>query len=415
VSVAAAPAAAAPPGAARRDPAAPPVVFAVFQTGDRSNGGVESITQVIERVRRVRPVVVTQLETPVNERWRAAGARVEVWPIPYRPGAAMGRRPLEIARRAASIAATNLRMRRLVREVGARVVHCNDISALMHTAAGARAAGAAVVQNIRDTKAPGERWGARWRVAHRLAARTIVLSREMRDEVLRAVGAAPGDARVEAVYSAVDLERMRPPTRAEREAARASLGAAEGCFTAAYVAAFNPKKAQLELIRRAGPLLAARLPGAQVVFVGDFDPARSPYAAACRDAVAELGLGGVFRFQDFRADVETVYRGADAVLLASRQEGLARCMIEAMACGTPVVSFGVCSAREMLEGEGAGVVAPQGDYAAMVDALAALAADPAAAAEMGAKGARAARRLFEPARAVERYETMYLQLAEARP
>src|ERR1051325_1784786 len=60
----------------------PTVLFVVTQSGSRANGGVESITQVLERLRGVRPLVVTQTETGFNRRWRDAGASVSVWPMP---------------------------------------------------------------------------------------------------------------------------------------------------------------------------------------------------------------------------------------------------------------------------------------------------------------------------------------------
>ncbi|HEU4883642.1 MAG TPA: hypothetical protein VFT45_15385, partial [Longimicrobium sp.] len=90
------------------------VLFVVYQTHNRANGGVESITQVIENLRGVAPVVLTQADTPAAERWRRAGAVVHVRPF----GGARGR-----AARAAGIVATNLAVRRLVRRTGARVVH----------------------------------------------------------------------------------------------------------------------------------------------------------------------------------------------------------------------------------------------------------------------------------------------------
>ena len=115
-----------------------PVAFVVTQSGARANGGVESITQVVERVRNVRPVVVTQAETDFNRRWRDAGAGVRVWPMP-----SLG---------LASLVKNNVRAFRLVRAEGCRVVHCNDIHALWQTAFGARLAGASVVFNVRNVK-----------------------------------------------------------------------------------------------------------------------------------------------------------------------------------------------------------------------------------------------------------------------
>ena len=92
-----------------------------------------------------------------------------------------------------------------------------------------------------------------------------------------------------------------------------------------------------------------------------------------------------------------------------------RGMIEAMACARPVVSFDVCSAREVLEEEsdGAGTVVRHGDYDAMADALVRYATDRDAQAAAGRAGSSAARRLFDPEQVVERCESAYRRLGEA--
>src|ERR1043165_4094029 len=99
-----------------------PVIFAVSQSGRRANGGVESISQILQNLRRVRPIVVTPNETAVTQRWREAGCAVNVWPI---KGEGV---------QATSAVAANLRVFRLVRTTGCRIVHCNEIAALWHTA-----------------------------------------------------------------------------------------------------------------------------------------------------------------------------------------------------------------------------------------------------------------------------------------
>lgn len=378
------------------------VLFVVFQTENRANGGVESITQVIENVRGVAPVVLTNVETPVAERWRRAGAAVHVRPF----GEGRGR--------AAALVASNLAVRRLVRATGARVVHCNDIRSLQHAGPGARAAGAALVFNIRDVKPPAERYGIQWRLAQ-LADRVLVLSREMQAALrARLPGALPGTpARtpVEFIYSIVDPATMHPLDPQERAALRRRLGMAEGEVAVGYVATVNDKKAQLELLERAGEVLRTRLPQVRLHLVGDFRPDRDAYARRCEEAVRRLGLEGQVAFHGYRAGVAEWYQACDIVLLASRREGLARCMIESLACGTPVVSFDVCSAREILEEHECGRVAPQGDYAGLAAALSELAADPALRARLGDHGRRAALRLFDPGPVAAAYVRMYRALS----
>jgi glycosyltransferase involved in cell wall biosynthesis len=381
----------------------PTVLFVVFQTENRANGGVESITQVIENLHGIAPVVLTQADTPAAERWRRAGAAVHVRPM--RGG---GR-----AARAAGLVKANLMVRRLVKETGAAVVHCNDIRALQHAAPGARAAGAAVVFNIRDVKPPAERYGAQWRLAQ-LADRILVLSREMQAALrARLPGALPGtraSTPVEFIYSIVDPAVMRPLPAEERAALRRRLGMAEGEVAVGYVATVNAKKGQLELLEGAGEALRTRLPDARLHLVGDFRPERDEYARRCREAVQRLGLEGQVAFHGYRPGVAEWYQACDIVLLASRREGLARCMIESLACGTPVVSFDVCSAREILDGHDCGRVARQGDYAGLAASLAELATDPALRARLGENGAAAARRLFSPAPVAAAYERLYRAL-----
>jgi glycosyltransferase involved in cell wall biosynthesis len=378
----------------------PAVAFVVTQSGARANGGVESITQVLERLRGVRPLVLTQSESPFSRRWRDAGARVEVWPM-RSPGVA-------------ALVRNNLRMFRLVREEGCRVVHCNDIHALWQTGFGARAAGASVVFNVRNIKPPGQIYGRRWRLARGLSTRQLVLSKEMAEQFARRLGVGgsrDGAAGVEYIYSAVDARRFSPAGAAERAALRERLGIGAGCFAVGVVGAFEPRKGQLEFITEAVPRIRRLVPSARVFFVGDFDPVENVYARRCLDAAGASGASGSVSFVGYTDEVADWHRALDLSVVASRNEGLARCMIEALACGSPVVSFDVCSAREILEGRGCGLVVEAGDYGALAEAVASLASDAGARARLGASGARAARELFDPSEVVRAYERLYLSLA----
>lgn len=376
-----------------------PVAFVVTQSGARANGGVESITQVVERLRGVRPLVVTQAETDFNRRWRDAGASVSVWPMP-----SLG---------LASLLRNNARAFRLVRAEGCRVVHCNDIHALWQTAFGARLAGASVVFNVRNVKPEGARYGRRWQLARRLSTRQLVLSEEMAEALSRRLGiekSAAARARLGHIYSAVDAEKFSPVDGARRAALREKLGVAPDCFAVGVVAAFEPRKAQLEFIRESVPRLLRLTPRARVYFVGDFDESDA-YARQCLEQAKSAGVEASVSFVGYAGGVEEWYRALDAVAVPSRNEGLARCMIEALACGTPVVSFGVCSAREILRGRGCGLVVEPGNHAALAEALASLAWDEGRRAALGAAGARAAREVFDPARVVGAYERLYLSMA----
>jgi glycosyltransferase involved in cell wall biosynthesis len=382
-----------------------PVIFVVMQTTKRANGGVESVTRVIENLRHIKPVVVTQAETPFNDRWRAAGCEVHVWPAAGGRGWAG----------ASALAGVNLRMARLVRRTRCRVVHCNDILALWHAGFGARLAGARVVFNVRNIKPATQPYGWRWRVARRIGDRQLVLSEEMRAALVARLGLDGASAgAVEHIYSMTDLPAAPFAAPGERAALRARLGIGESCFAVGYVAAFDPRKGQLEFITGALPELREAVPAARVFFLGDFQPERDDYARRCLAQVEEAGLGRMVSFAGHTAEVSDWYRALDVVVVASRNEGLARCMIESVACGTPVVSFDVCSAREILEGHDCGAVVAQGDYSALVERISDLARDEDERRRLGENGVRAAAHLFEPSAVAAQYERLYLSLLGPR-
>lgn len=408
-------------------PNLPYVVFAVFQTGRLANGGVESITQIIERCRQIKPIVITQRETAATQRWRAAGAIVEVWEIADQSDNASPANRLRSAWRGLlSHWRTNQRIYRLLRSLPASILHCNDHRAFWQTAPAAKLAGARVIFNIRDIKAPDEAYDWRWRLASRLSDRQLLLSQEMRQQWIDRLQIAAADqARVNAIYSVVDPTQFYPlnfaldpaghaainPPNSARSQLRSTLNIPEPAIAIGYIATFSPKKAQLAFLEQAAPQLLQALPDAHLYFIGDFEPDRHPYARACLDTVQRLGLERSVTFVGFTSQAARWYQALDLTIVASDHEGLARCMIESLACGTPVISFAVCSAREILDQHQCGAVVPQGDYAALVEAIVQFAQDPALRARWQQSGMQTARRLFQPQPIVEQYEALYLSLA----
>lgn len=388
-----------------------PILFVAFQGGARADGGLESLTHIIRNLRCDR-IVVTQRESDFTRRWREAGCRVELVPMPDpRPSSGVTL-AFDRLRRGPSSLSANRRVHWLVRELGVGVVHCNDPTAFWFGGIGAVVAGVPILLNLRDTRPHGQ-YGRRWRAMRHLATKVAVLSNEMRAEI--DAGVRPFHewlplAEVVSVYSAVDLAKMTPVSPEQQRVLRSQLGVANTQRAIVYVGSFNPKKNQLEFIRKAAPRLAARS-NSHLYFVGDFEPDKNEYASACAAAVRTAGLEAQVTFVGFQADPALWYRAADVVCLASRNEGLARAMIEALACGTPVVSFDVSSAREILEQYRCGFVAQQGDYPSLVEAIERLLDDTLLAADYGRRGAEAARRLFDPGRSVGAYAALYQRLA----
>jgi glycosyltransferase involved in cell wall biosynthesis len=394
-------------------PAPLPIAFVAFQTDNRANGGVASLTHIVDHLEGVAPLMITQRETEVTAHWRARGYSVNCWPLPS-PFPLDGEPPSSRASRGISMLEANVRLGALFRAQGVRLVHCNDFPALSIAAPAARALGIPVVHNIRDTLGVT---GFKWKLGRALANRIVVLSREMR-AIVEAELALPSwfgprfGAPIDVVYSIVDPARMRPASFDERAALRAKLGIAEDELALGVVAAVVEKKQQRELLEflRQNP---ERLPAkARLYFVGDFRPDVYSYAREC-EAISRLpGLAGRAHFTGYTDQVEDWYRSLDCTLIPSSQEGLARAMVESIACGTPVASFAVCSAHEILTEHECGVVVDQGDFAALFQAVRRFSEHPEERRRLAERGPEIAGRWFAPEAVAASYQRIYQSLVD---
>jgi glycosyltransferase involved in cell wall biosynthesis len=387
-----------------------PLLVAAFQTGARANGGLSSLSAILDRLSGYRIVIVTERESDFSARWRRAGFEVHVW-----PGAEPDAGQPALLRRGVSAwrALTyNRRLASLVAALGCRIVHCNDIQALLHVAPAARWLGLKVVFTVRSTQ--GVR-GVRWRLARSLSHRVVALSYEMQAHLERSLPKLPAlpTADIATIYSIVDFERMRPPAALERNQRRSERGIAAGEFAIGLVGVFAPRKQQLELLTYLAREPAALPSNAVLYFIGDFDPARDAYARACQPLLDSPQLVGRVRVVGYTADIAAWYQALDVLVLPSRYEGLARAMIEALSCGLPVVSFDVCSAREVLERHRCGSVARQGDFRSLLAAVSRFAEDGGLLREMQANAIASVRRLFVADAAVAAYERLYRELEAA--
>ncbi len=124
------------------------------------------------------------------------------------------------------------------------------------------------------------------------------------------------------------------------------------------------------LQRRKDPVTAvralARLPERLDLVIAGRDRGEGP---AVRAAITEHELDDRVHLLDYvtRDDLLALYRGAEALVFPSRYEGFGLPVLEAMACGTPVVAADTTSIPEVAGG--AAVLVPPGDTDALADGV----------------------------------------------
>jgi glycosyltransferase involved in cell wall biosynthesis len=184
---------------------------------------------------------------------------------------------------------------------------------------------------------------------------------------------------------------------------RARLGLDADTLIAANVAALVAHKDHATLVRAAG-LLRQALPPLHWVVAGE---------GADRHALerlrAELGLDHRVHLLGHLDEPARLIADATCFVMSSREEGLGTSVLEAMALGIPVASTSAGGLPEMLQ-DGAGLLVPPGDPAALAAAVERLVRDPTLARDIGTKAAQRVER-FTAARMAEAVRSVYRSLA----
>ncbi len=242
---------------------------------------------------------------------------------------------------------------------------------------------------------------------------TLVLtdSEASRHDVLTSLGLPP--ERVRVVPLAVDA-RFRPETELDDEAIRARYGL-PGRYIL-YLGGFDVRKnvgVALQAWGWLGPVLGEECP---LVLAGRLPARDTPFAPDPRRQARQLGLSpewvrmiGPVREEDKPA----IYRGAVAFIYPSRYEGFGLPVLEAMACGVPVVASDVSSIPEVVGS--AGILLPPDDAEGMAGALLQLAQDENFWAEMRRRAVEQARRFSWKETARRTLEAYRDALGDGRP
>lgn len=168
------------------------------------------------------------------------------------------------------------------------------------------------------------------------------------------------------VGNGVDTQRFQPVDRSE---ARARLGLPAKASILISVGALVERKGFHRVIDCL-PALLTDHPDLHYLIVGGSSP-EGDMSAILRQQVGRLNLAERVRFLGALPPDELKWplSAADIFVLASSNEGWANVILEAMACGLPVVATDVGGNREVVASEDLGIIVPFNDHAALVQAL----------------------------------------------
>ncbi|MFQ5822508.1 MAG: glycosyltransferase [bacterium] len=157
--------------------------------------------------------------------------------------------------------------------------------------------------------------------------------------------------KVVTIHYGVDTEKYKINHHLNK---RAELGIGEKEIILGTVARLTEQKGHRYLIE-AAPDIIAKFPNVRFVFVGG-----GPLEYELKRQIQDLGIKNYIIFLGVRKDVVELLNTFDVFVLPSLYEGLPNVVLEAMACGKPIVATSVDGTPEaVIHGETGYLVEPQ--------------------------------------------------------
>lgn len=190
--------------------------------------------------------------------------------------------------------------------------------------------------------------------------KAVICNADMvKQEIIQEFG-VPAD-KIRVIYNAIDSQRFLPPTEAGREALRRQYQLPVEATCLIYVGSGFERKGLEAAIKAIAPT------DRHLLVVGK-DKDEKRYQALC----ATLGCRHRVHFFGMQTSTLPFYQMADALLLPTLYDPFPNVILEAMACGLPVITTPTCGGSEFIRSGSNGYVCDALDIDALQSAVMAL-------------------------------------------
>ena len=304
-----------------------------------------------------------------------------------------------------------LLLRRVIQAYRPHVVHSRNWGAI-ETVLAARSAGVPIVVHSehgyeKETMNgfPLRRRAFR-RLAYGMADALLTVTEELRNYHAKQGWVSAAAFRV--ISNGIDLQTFSPK-REPTSSFRSELKIAPGRLVLGTIGRMVAVKDQLTLLR-AADALASRGMDIQVLLVGS-----GPEAQTLQNYVASsLALNGRVSIMAPTERVAETLRSMDVFVLPSLAEGMSNTLLEAMACGIPVIATNAGGNPEIVEDGRSGFLFSPGDFAELALLVERIHRDPALKTRLAKAARDRVERQYSLENMASAYRHLYLGLAEQR-
>src|SRR5574337_22889 len=341
------------------------ILYIYRSVGGSYGGALVDLLNVVARLDPTRyqaPVLLSHGDEPMA-RLRRLGVEAVCLPLP----------PLRKGKSIPFLPSAVLRLRRLLRARAISLVHVNDADDAAIASIACRLVGIPCVAHLRSEMAPSKfrKLYLQW------ADLLIAVSEGVRGKAIQ--GGLPAE-KVVTVYSGIDPERAKAAR--DCRSIRMERGISPKTLVVGSVANIVPKKGYDVLIRAVAKA-RHEIDDLTCLIVGADERGLQRELEQLGES---LGLDGRLCFAGFQEDIFPYLDAMDLFVLASVDEGFGIVLLEAMACGKPIVATRVDGPPEIVEDGRTGLLVPPKDPDAMAKALVELLKDPKRRAYMGKQG-----------------------------
>lgn len=196
--------------------------------------------------------------------------------------------------------------------------------------------------------------------------------------------------------SGVDIERFSPVPEPDPQR--------DGPIIAAIVSRMLKDKGVREVVLAARELKRRNVE-IEIWLVGDPD-LENP-SSLSEEELRQWDTEGCIRWLGHQTDIAAIWAKAHIALLPSYREGMPMALLEAAACGRPIITSDVPGCNELVINRESGLLVPSNDWLGIADAVQLLAQVPELRAKLGASARKKVSGEYEQANIVRTTHALY--------
>jgi len=220
--------------------------------------------------------------------------------------------------------------------------------------------------------------------------------------------------RLKQIPNGVDINRFRPVTDGEKAALREMLGLPKNKKFILFVGHFSREKCPDLLLTAWKRYIAETFPETGIIFVGSTNPDHYEVDAELTRDIQQLAqpyINERIFFIERTQEIEKVYQASDMFVLPSLREGMPNSLLEAMACGLPVIASELNGITDWIVKDGInGYLVPSGNKKLLGKVIIRILINEADAHRLGLNGRIKTVERFSIYEVRQRYEKLYNQV-----